>query len=85
LFICYAPIENPQIAIAVVVENGGHGGSTAAPIAQKGLAARLAPQLWAAQKLAAAHADSLLAHGVAHPVVASPLPAAAAPDSLLGD
>ncbi|MDJ0740676.1 MAG: penicillin-binding protein 2 [Gammaproteobacteria bacterium] len=34
LFVAYAPIEDPQIAIAVVVENGGHGGSTAAPIAR---------------------------------------------------
>lgn len=35
LFIAYAPIEDPQIAVAVIVENGGHGGSTAAPIAKK--------------------------------------------------
>lgn len=35
LFVAYAPIEDPQIAIAVIVENGGHGGSTAAPIARK--------------------------------------------------
>ncbi|MCB1722180.1 MAG: penicillin-binding protein 2 [Chromatiaceae bacterium] len=35
LFIAYAPVENPQIAIAVVVENGGHGGSAAAPIARE--------------------------------------------------
>lgn len=35
LFIAYAPIEDPRIAIAVVVENGGHGGSTAAPIARQ--------------------------------------------------
>ena len=34
LFIAYAPVENPKIAIAVMVENGGHGGSTAAPIAR---------------------------------------------------
>jgi penicillin-binding protein 2 len=34
LFIAYAPAENPTIAIAVMVENGGHGGSTAAPIAR---------------------------------------------------
>ena len=33
LFMAFAPIENPKIAIAVVVENGGHGGSVAAPIA----------------------------------------------------
>jgi penicillin-binding protein 2 len=28
-------VEDPQIAIAVVVENGGHGGAVAAPIAKK--------------------------------------------------
>ncbi len=35
LFIAYAPIEDPQIAIAVIVEHGGHGGSVAAPIARQ--------------------------------------------------
>jgi len=34
-FICFAPIENPEIAIAVLVENAGHGGSVAAPLAKK--------------------------------------------------
>lgn len=34
LFITYAPAENPKIALSVLVENGGHGGSTAAPIAR---------------------------------------------------
>jgi penicillin-binding protein 2 len=34
LFIAFAPAEAPRIAIAVLVENGGHGGSTAAPIAR---------------------------------------------------
>ncbi|MBL4852376.1 MAG: penicillin-binding protein 2 [Gammaproteobacteria bacterium] len=33
LFIGFAPIDDPQIAIAVIVENGGSGSSTAAPIA----------------------------------------------------
>jgi penicillin-binding protein 2 len=33
LFVSYAPIDNPQIAVAVVVEHGGHGSSVAAPIA----------------------------------------------------
>ncbi len=33
LFIAFAPADDPQIAISVVVENGGHGGSVAAPIA----------------------------------------------------
>jgi penicillin-binding protein 2 len=34
LFITYAPAENPKIALSVLVENGGHGGSAAAPIAR---------------------------------------------------
>jgi len=33
VFIGFAPVSNPQIAIAVLVENGGHGGETAAPLA----------------------------------------------------
>ncbi len=33
LFILFAPIENPQIALAVLVENGGFGATQAAPIA----------------------------------------------------
>ncbi|MCM1034276.1 MAG: penicillin-binding protein 2 [Paludibacter sp.] len=33
IFICIAPIENPAIAIAVVVENAGFGATWAAPIA----------------------------------------------------
>jgi penicillin-binding protein 2 len=34
-YVGFAPVENPQIAICVFVEEGGHGGATAAPIAQK--------------------------------------------------
>ncbi|GAB3512402.1 penicillin-binding protein 2 [Pseudoxanthomonas daejeonensis] len=34
LFIGYAPADDPQIAVAVAVEGGGYGGSTAAPIAR---------------------------------------------------
>jgi penicillin-binding protein 2 len=35
LFIAFAPAEDPKIAIAVLVENGGHGGSAAGPIARR--------------------------------------------------
>ena len=35
LFIAYAPADNPQIALAVLVENGGHGATTAAPLARQ--------------------------------------------------
>lgn len=35
LFVAFAPLENPKIALAVVVENGGFGATAAAPIARK--------------------------------------------------
>lgn len=35
LFVAFAPADAPKIVVAVMVENGGHGGSTAAPIARK--------------------------------------------------
>jgi penicillin-binding protein 2 len=35
LFVAFAPVEDPQIAVAVIVENGGHGGAVAAPIARR--------------------------------------------------
>ncbi|MEA1888990.1 MAG: penicillin-binding protein 2 [Pseudomonadota bacterium] len=35
LFVAFAPAENPEITVAVIVENGGHGGSTAGPVARK--------------------------------------------------
>jgi penicillin-binding protein 2 len=33
IFMAFAPVQDPQIAVAVIVEHGGHGGSVAAPIA----------------------------------------------------
>ena len=35
LFVCYAPYGNPEIAVAVILEHAGHGGSAAAPVARK--------------------------------------------------
>jgi penicillin-binding protein 2 len=34
LFIAFAPVDEPKIAVAIIVENGGGGGSVAAPIAR---------------------------------------------------
>ena len=34
LFIAFAPFDDPQIAVGLIVENGEHGSSTAAPIAR---------------------------------------------------
>jgi penicillin-binding protein 2 len=33
IFVCFAPRENPEIVVAVVVQNGGFGASAAGPIA----------------------------------------------------
>lgn len=33
VFVAYAPAENPQIAVGIIVENAGFGGVVAAPIA----------------------------------------------------
>ena len=44
LFIGFAPAEDTQIAVAVVVENGGHGSSAAAPIARELMDAYLLPK-----------------------------------------
>jgi penicillin-binding protein 2 len=38
-FVCFAPADQPRYALAVFLESGGHGGSVAAPVARKVLAA----------------------------------------------
>ncbi len=35
LFVAFAPAQKPTIALAVVIEHGGHGGSAAGPVAKK--------------------------------------------------
>ena len=50
LFIAFAPVENPRIAVAVVVENGGSGSRTAAPLAKRVLDYYLVERLRRAEK-----------------------------------
>jgi penicillin-binding protein 2 len=40
-FVAYAPAGEPQIAVAVLVEHGGHGGEDAAPLARRVIIAGL--------------------------------------------
>lgn len=35
LFVAYAPAEDPEIVLAIVMENAGHGGAMAAPVARE--------------------------------------------------
>jgi penicillin-binding protein 2 len=44
-FVGYAPADDPRIAVCVYVENGGHGGARAGPIARKMLAQYLGVKL----------------------------------------
>jgi penicillin-binding protein 2 len=44
-FIAFAPADDPQIAVAVLVEHGGFGAAAAAPIARKMMDAFLLPRL----------------------------------------
>ena len=34
-FMAFAPYDNPEVAISVIIENGGGGGAVAAPLARK--------------------------------------------------
>lgn len=69
LFIAYAPAEEPTIALAVALEGGGYGGSTAAPMARKILDA------WIVGRRQADPAELPLKIGTAPP----PAPIAAVP------
>ncbi len=57
-FVAYAPFEDPQIAIVVLVEHGGFGGAAAAPIAQKVIEKYLSLEPSAPPKVARAVMDS---------------------------
>jgi len=39
LFVAFAPYDTPEIAVAVIMEHGGHGGTIAGPVAESMLAA----------------------------------------------
>lgn len=43
-FVGFAPADDPKIAFAVIVENAGHGGTIAAPIAKKVIETYLRPR-----------------------------------------
>ncbi|MFZ5863562.1 MAG: penicillin-binding protein 2 [Nitrospirota bacterium] len=42
-FVAFAPADQPRIAVAILVEHGGHGGTAAAPIAKRVIEAYLGP------------------------------------------
>jgi penicillin-binding protein 2 len=55
-FAGFAPADDPQLAVVVLIEHGGHGGQAAAPVAMevfKGWFEVVAPQAAGADKAAA--------------------------------
>jgi penicillin-binding protein 2 len=88
LFIAFAPAEQPKIALALIVENGGWGAESAGPIARKVLdyylIDRLKPGAEAAAVAAAASATTdagLPTIGGTQPPAAIALPASVANSS----
>ena len=55
VFVAFAPVEKPQIAVAVLVENGGHGAEAAAPIARRILAKFFEKQIGKVAPVAGIH------------------------------
>jgi penicillin-binding protein 2 len=45
-FVAYAPRDEPEIALSVFVEHGGHGGAAAAPIAKAAIEAYMSSPEW---------------------------------------
>ena len=58
LFVCYAPVDHPQIVLAFVVENSGHGGVVAGPMAARILRKLFVPDSLAAHVRAPAPVDT---------------------------
>lgn len=79
LFIAFAPYDNPEIAVAVILEERGGGGSLAAPVAQKVLDRYFHPERYLAKPDSLA-ADSLGA--VADSIVVAEASRPAPADSL---
>ncbi|MGH8026092.1 MAG: penicillin-binding transpeptidase domain-containing protein, partial [Pseudoxanthomonas sp.] len=69
LYVGYAPAESPTIAVAVAVEGGGYGASTAAPIARKILDA------WLLGKMPELPEGEKAGTNLVEPTASSPSPA----------
>jgi penicillin-binding protein 2 len=42
-FVAFAPVDKPKVALSIMIEHGGHGGSAAAPIAKQAIEAYMLP------------------------------------------
>ena len=75
LYVAFAPLDAPQIALALVVENAGFGAASAAPIARRVFDFVLSGQYPSAADIAATRLGQATAPiGVPRPVASVPLP-----------
>ncbi|HEV3430919.1 MAG TPA: penicillin-binding protein 2 [Paraburkholderia sp.] len=72
LFIAFAPVEKPQIAIALIVENGGWGAQSAGPIARRVLDYYLVDRLKPGAEQAAVAAAASATQDASAPVIGQP-------------
>jgi penicillin-binding protein 2 len=77
-FVSWAPVEAPEIVVAVLAEHGGHGGAAAAPIAQRVLAKYFEKKKLAVPATETAGVDGGSITAQVHPAAATPAPKAAA-------
>ncbi|PXW29557.1 penicillin-binding protein 2 [Paraburkholderia caballeronis] len=72
LFIAFAPVEHPQIALALIVENGGWGAQAAGPIARRVLDYYLIDRLKPGAEQAAVAAAASATQDASAPVIGVP-------------
>lgn len=69
IYICFAPRDNPKIAVAVFVENGGFGGSASGPVASL-----MIEQYLKGKVTRTAYKEEIKARNYSNNVIARPLP-----------
>ncbi|MFP6557291.1 penicillin-binding protein 2 [Paraburkholderia sp. B3] len=75
LFIAFAPADKPQIAVALIVENGGWGAQAAGPIARRVLDYYLVDRLKPGALQTEVAAAKAAAQNASSPVIGAPEPA----------
>ncbi|WP_322052611.1 penicillin-binding protein 2 [Paraburkholderia bannensis] len=78
LFTAFAPVDKPQIALALIVENGGWGAQSAGPIARRVLDYWLVDRLKPGAQQAAVAAAASATQDASAPVIGEPPQAASA-------
>ena len=77
LYVAFAPLESPRIALAIIVENAGFGAGAAAPIARRVFDYMISGQYPSEADIAATQlGQSTAPIGVTRPIDAVPLPGA---------